>query len=277
MMTAAHDVLVAAGTAAGDVWEVDGDPRILLHGQPGQPSCCATNPRYPHVFASVASGGKVAVWNAATHMVSANLSACMAIVCKAARCVQRTRLPYSCCSRQGSRQGIIMVAPKYAMTGMHVQCCWCVTGSQHIAADLDAAPTTMHSCSNCCTYADALAKALNMCCCRCCTAAPAAAAACWLQPLRIFPVGQGMSPLAAAFSPDGQQLAVGMDNGGLKGFEFHPDMRQVKLLISLCMLLMPVRLGGGVGLFSTWHCEVEQRSAPWIQGQVPPRHRIGSS
>lgn len=58
------------GTAAGDVWEVDQDPRILLHGQPGQPSHCATNPRYPHVFATVASGGKVVVWNAATHAVS---------------------------------------------------------------------------------------------------------------------------------------------------------------------------------------------------------------
>jgi hypothetical protein len=64
-----HRMLNSAGTAAGDVWEVDGDPRILLHGQPGQPSCCATNRRYPHVFASVASGGKVAVWNAATHVV----------------------------------------------------------------------------------------------------------------------------------------------------------------------------------------------------------------
>ncbi|WIA35025.1 hypothetical protein OEZ86_003516 [Tetradesmus obliquus] len=103
-----------AGTAVGDIWEVDGDPRILLHGQPGQPSCCTTNPRYPHVFASTASGGKVAVWNAATHM-----------------------------------------------------------------------------------------------------------------PLRIFPVGQGMTALCAAFSPDGRQLAVGLDGGGLKGFEFHPEMRQV--------------------------------------------------
>jgi hypothetical protein len=50
---------------------------------------------------------------------------------------------------------------------------------------------------------------------------------CSVQPLRIFPVGQGMTPLAAAFSPDGKQLAMGMDGGGLKGFEFHPDMRQV--------------------------------------------------
>jgi hypothetical protein len=36
-----------------------------------------------------------------------------------------------------------------------------------------------------------------------------------------------MVPLCAAFSPDGRQLAVGLENGGLKGFEFHPDMRQV--------------------------------------------------
>jgi hypothetical protein len=48
-----------------------------------------------------------------------------------------------------------------------------------------------------------------------------------------------MTPLAAAFSPDGKQLAVGTDGGGLKGFEFHRDMRQVGafLLLKFCTQL----------------------------------------
>lgn len=50
---------------------------------------------------------------------------------------------------------------------------------------------------------------------------------CCLQPIRIFPVGQGMSAVCACFSPDGKQLAVGLGNGGIKGYEFHPAMRQV--------------------------------------------------
>jgi hypothetical protein len=97
--------IATAGTAAGDIWEVDGDPRILLRGQPGQPSCCATNPRYPHVFASVASGGKVAVWNAATHTVRASASMAMQsrMVCKAVSrmLMHRARWSCNCCSSHG--------------------------------------------------------------------------------------------------------------------------------------------------------------------------------
>ena len=36
-----------------------------------------------------------------------------------------------------------------------------------------------------------------------------------------------MKAACGAFSPDGQQLAVGMRCGGIKVFEFHPETRQV--------------------------------------------------
>lgn len=48
------------------------------------------------------------------------------------------------------------------------------------------------------------------------------------QPIRIFPVGPaGSHATAAAFSPDGKQLMVGLNNGGLKSYEFHPETKQV--------------------------------------------------
>lgn len=49
------------------------------------------------------------------------------------------------------------------------------------------------------------------------------------QPIRIFPVGPAGAThaTAAAFSPDGKQLMVGLNNGGLKAYEFHPETKQV--------------------------------------------------
>jgi hypothetical protein len=62
--------MVAAGTSAGDVWEVDADPKILLHGQQGgEMLSVATNPHYPHVFAALSAAGHVGIWNAITHKV----------------------------------------------------------------------------------------------------------------------------------------------------------------------------------------------------------------
>eukprot|EP00775_Hariotina_reticulata_P006916 gene6916-7132_t len=104
-----------AGTSAGDLWEVDADPQLLLHGQQGGEMLgVATNPHYPHVFAALSAAGHVGIWNAVTH-----------------------------------------------------------------------------------------------------------------KPIRIFPVGPaGSHATAAAFSPDGKQLTVGLNNGGLKTYEFHPETKQ---------------------------------------------------
>lgn len=68
-------LMVAAGTSAGDVWEVDADPKILLHGQQGgEMLSVATNPHYPHVFAALSAAGHVGIWNAITHKVGDMMS-----------------------------------------------------------------------------------------------------------------------------------------------------------------------------------------------------------
>ncbi|GIL85815.1 hypothetical protein Vretimale_19546 [Volvox reticuliferus] len=46
------------------------------------------------------------------------------------------------------------------------------------------------------------------------------------KPIRIVSLG-GLVARGCAFSPDGQQLAVGCTNGGIKVLEFHPAVRQV--------------------------------------------------
>jgi hypothetical protein len=51
------------------------------------------------------------------------------------------------------------------------------------------------------------------------------------QPIRIL--STGMKAACGAFSPDGQQLAVGMRCGGIKVYEFHPETRQVSSLVTL--------------------------------------------
>ena len=58
-----------AGTAACDVWEVDGDPEILIHGQQADLYGLAMNPRYPHVYATVCESERVTIWSAVTHKV----------------------------------------------------------------------------------------------------------------------------------------------------------------------------------------------------------------
>ncbi|PNH12141.1 Echinoderm microtubule-associated protein-like 6, partial [Tetrabaena socialis] len=46
------------------------------------------------------------------------------------------------------------------------------------------------------------------------------------KPIRIVSLG-GLVARGCAFSPDGQLLAVGCTNGGIKVLEFHPAVRQV--------------------------------------------------
>ena len=49
-----------------------------------------------------------------------------------------------------------------------------------------------------------------------------------LQPLRVVQLAQkGEMARSAAFSADGQHLAVGLSGGGIKVMEFHPNVAQV--------------------------------------------------
>ncbi|GFR46990.1 hypothetical protein Agub_g8644, partial [Astrephomene gubernaculifera] len=58
--------MFVAGVASCDIWEVDADPRVLVWGQQGDLCGLATNPAFPHVFATCSDSDKVAVWSAAT-------------------------------------------------------------------------------------------------------------------------------------------------------------------------------------------------------------------
>lgn len=57
------DVFVA-GTSCCDVWEVDADPEVLVHGHAGSVLCVACHPSKPHLLVSVDDKGHVFVWNA---------------------------------------------------------------------------------------------------------------------------------------------------------------------------------------------------------------------
>jgi hypothetical protein len=51
---------------------------------------------------------------------------------------------------------------------------------------------------------------------------------CAAQPLRVIQLAAaGDKARSAAFSPNGEHLAVGMYSGGLKVLEFYPHMAQV--------------------------------------------------
>jgi hypothetical protein len=52
------------------VWEVDADPRILIHGQQADLYGLAVNPRYTHVYATMCDSNVVTIWSAATHKVN---------------------------------------------------------------------------------------------------------------------------------------------------------------------------------------------------------------
>ncbi|KAG2487374.1 hypothetical protein HYH03_013944 [Edaphochlamys debaryana] len=105
--------MFVAGVASCDVWEVDKDPEVLVYGQQADLYGLATNPAFPHVYATCCDSDKVTVWSSATR-----------------------------------------------------------------------------------------------------------------KPVRIVSMG-GLVARSCAFSPDGQQLAVGCGNGGVKVLEFHPTVRQV--------------------------------------------------
>jgi echinoderm microtubule-associated protein-like 6 len=59
-----------SGSSACDVWEVDATPEVLVHGQRSELWGLATNPVYPHVFATACDSDAVVVWSAATRKVS---------------------------------------------------------------------------------------------------------------------------------------------------------------------------------------------------------------
>jgi hypothetical protein len=62
--------LLPSGTSTCDVWEVDADPRILIHGQQADLYGLAVNPRYTHVYATMCDSNVVTIWSAATHKVN---------------------------------------------------------------------------------------------------------------------------------------------------------------------------------------------------------------
>ncbi|KAG2444303.1 hypothetical protein HXX76_001060 [Chlamydomonas incerta] len=105
--------MFVAGVASCDVWEVDKDPEVLVYGQQADLYGLATNPAFPHVYATCCDSDSVTVWSSVTR-----------------------------------------------------------------------------------------------------------------KPIRIVSLG-GLVARGCAFSPSGQQLAVGCANGGIKVLEFHPAVRQV--------------------------------------------------
>jgi hypothetical protein len=58
------------GTSSCDIWEVDGSPEVVLHGQQGSLVGLAANPAYPHLYASLSASGRLCVWNALKRKVS---------------------------------------------------------------------------------------------------------------------------------------------------------------------------------------------------------------
>ncbi|KAK9816488.1 hypothetical protein WJX72_000919 [[Myrmecia] bisecta] len=70
-----------AGTAAGDIWEVDNEPSILIWGHESSLLALATNPVYPHIYATISDSDKVVVWDANTRKIVRLLSVGMKAGC----------------------------------------------------------------------------------------------------------------------------------------------------------------------------------------------------
>jgi WD40 repeat protein len=52
------------GTSDSDVWEVDGDPSVLVEGQSGDVCGLAAHPMLPHIYASGSADGTIYIWDA---------------------------------------------------------------------------------------------------------------------------------------------------------------------------------------------------------------------
>ncbi len=62
-----------SGVASCEVWEVDKDPEVLVYGQQADLYGLATNPAFPHVYATCCDSDKVTVWSSATRKVGAGV------------------------------------------------------------------------------------------------------------------------------------------------------------------------------------------------------------